>query len=191
LGPEDLVDQLLMTSWVTLRLKGAFNRLYARHCDRTYARCLSILHNEADACDAQQATWANVIQTTQWHPRSFVAWVLTVASHRAVDLLRGQARSDHDSLDSAEAIVVPGPASRVEARSTLAVIEDALRGLPAEQREAWLARYQDALSFEEIAKLNGIALGTAKSRVRLAQGRIGAALKETGVAVHEDRVALP
>ena len=55
-------------------------------------------------------------------------------------------------------------------------IRVALDRLSAEQRRAIELAYFDGLSFRDVAAATGVSEGTAKSRLRLALQRLGAAL---------------
>jgi DNA-directed RNA polymerase specialized sigma24 family protein len=54
--------------------------------------------------------------------------------------------------------------------------------LPHPQRVAWTLRYVEEMTFEEIAEAMVTPLGTAKTRVRLANAFVADALDEAGIA---------
>ena len=53
-----------------------------------------------------------------------------------------------------------------------ALVRDAVATLPQPQREAVVLAYWGGLTAEQIAERTGIPLGTAKSRLRLALGKL-------------------
>jgi RNA polymerase sigma-70 factor, ECF subfamily len=57
------------------------------------------------------------------------------------------------------------PLSRAEDNQTSERIRAALLHVPEEYRSALVLRFMDDLSYEEIAAIQGVAVGTAKSRV--------------------------
>jgi RNA polymerase sigma-70 factor (ECF subfamily) len=84
----------------------------------------------------------------------------TSASQRARDRLEGQTVEDERvAPDVADAVV-----AQLRARS----LRNAIRELPAEQRETISLAYWGQLTAEEVATTHGVPLGTAKSRVRIA-----------------------
>jgi RNA polymerase sigma-70 factor (ECF subfamily) len=53
----------------------------------------------------------------------------------------------------------------------------ALEALPPEQRDVFLLYEETGLSLEEIGRMTGVAMETAKSRLRYAVGKLRTALK--------------
>jgi RNA polymerase sigma-70 factor (ECF subfamily) len=111
-------------------------------------------------------------------------YLLRVARHRAIDRLRGRSRRErHLGLAAAElyrepvAPVEPDeaghPGWQVHTR-----VHAALEGLPPDQRAAVQLAYFGGLTQSEIATRLGIPLGTVKTRLRLAFGRLRTALAD-------------
>ena len=65
----------------------------------------------------------------------------------------------------------------------------ALRGLPAEQREALILVGAGGFSYEDAAKISNCAVGTVKSRVARARKALSAALEGNGPLPSEPRPA--
>ena len=65
----------------------------------------------------------------------------------------------------------------------------ALRGLPAEQREALILVGAGGFSYEDAAKISNCAVGTVKSRVARARKALSAALEGNGPLPNEPRPA--
>jgi RNA polymerase sigma-70 factor, ECF subfamily len=106
------------------------------------------------------------------------AWVFGIARNQRVDTLRRERRQPPE-LDPPEP---HAPEASPEAVSIHAQQEarlrEALRNLPAPQRDAVHAAYFDDLSHSEAQQTLGVALGTLKSRLRMALARLRAALDE-------------
>lgn len=108
------------------------------------------------------------------------AWLFHVARNRITDLFRkkkpepladqalilddGSALTLEDLLPSPDA----GPAAAYARRVLMEELEDALEGLPAEQREVFLAHEVEGLSFKEISAMTGVGLNTLLARKRYA-----------------------
>jgi RNA polymerase sigma-70 factor (ECF subfamily) len=111
-----------------------------------------------------------------------------MARSRALDLLRHeqatarardrlQAVSGRDDAPHDER--PPEVAERDEQRTLL---QDALRTLPGEQRQALVLAYWGGLSAREVAAAAGIPFGTARSRMRLGLEKLRAGADAGGIA---------
>jgi RNA polymerase sigma factor (sigma-70 family) len=131
-----------------------------------------------------------VVQETMivlWHkaalfdPRksSLGTWLYRVARNRRIDLARRQATRAFDEDDPT--LVPEGaeePGSALDARRREERVRAAMAGLPDDQREAVRLAFFVGLSHSEIAERTGLPMGTVKSRLRLAFGRLRRALEE-------------
>jgi RNA polymerase sigma-70 factor (ECF subfamily) len=104
-----------------------------------------------------------------------VTWLLTLARSRALDLLRHQRASPEVEAgdDPVEATApTPGPDDLLASMQTDTRLRGALAGLSSNER--WvlgLAYYRD-LSHREISAETGLPLGTVKSLILRAQGKL-------------------
>jgi RNA polymerase sigma-70 factor (ECF subfamily) len=109
------------------------------------------------------------------------AWLCTVARSRAIDRLRSgaQERRRAEPIETVSATAAAPTAdpelSAADAERSRRV-RDALDRLPPEQRDAVELAYFGGLSHSEIAEKLGQPLGTVKTRIRLAMGRLREAL---------------
>ena len=96
-------------------------------------------------------------------------WIFRIARNRRIDLFRRERTATLDEQDpqlSPEAL--PQPDAGLEASQREVQVAAALADLPAEQRDMVRAAFYEDLSHSEIAERFGLALGTVKSRLRLA-----------------------
>ncbi|HVT39742.1 MAG TPA: sigma-70 family RNA polymerase sigma factor [Gemmatimonadaceae bacterium] len=116
-------------------------------------------------------------------------WLLTIARSRALDRLRSMRRSRDDAgiddlVESGSeqlASVESSPIEDVERGERSQIIREALRTLPAEQRESLELAYFEGLSQSEIAERTGLPLGTVKTRMRLALQKLRERLGDLNV----------
>jgi RNA polymerase sigma-70 factor, ECF subfamily len=115
---------------------------------------------------------------------ALMPWLLRITRNRAIDRLRRRARR-RARLARAEAAgalppeAVPPVEPNEAARPGWHVHESvhaALTSLPAEQREAVELAYFRGLTHAEIARMLEIPMGTVKTRLRLATGKLRTAL---------------
>lgn len=105
-------------------------------------------------------------------------WLFSIIHHRAVDHVRRPSARKTSVLD--EALLVPGSQdvfSDVYARLSRDEIRGALGHLPDEQKQALELLYFGGLTFTQIAQSLDLPVGTVKSRVRLALGKLRSLLE--------------
>jgi RNA polymerase sigma factor (sigma-70 family) len=163
----------------------ALAELYDRFGRVAYGLALRILRDEALAQDAVQDAFLGVWRSAdRYLPERAKAstWILTLVHRRAVDLVRREDRRRGEPLDGAPE---PIALSTVEGEATLGfqrrVVQEALKGLPAEQREALELAYYGGLTQSELAERLGQPLGTIKSRMFMGLARLRDLLAQAGL----------
>lgn len=109
---------------------------------------------------------------------SLRSWLGMQANRRAIDLLRQELRRSGREQRSVRLTPAPGPIWQDEMEETLVrnAVSDAVLRLPEEQRQVVELAYYQGLSYREVACALKIPEGTAKSRLRLALGKLEAVL---------------
>ena len=161
----------------------ALAELYERLGRTAYGLAFRILRDDALAQDAVQEAFLSV-----WRGAStFVGdrakpstWVLTLVHRRAVDLVRREERRRAEPLDAAGEPADVAAAEEPEHVARRQVVREALRQLPAEQREAIELAYYGGYTQSELAERLGQPLGTIKSRMFAGLSRLRDLLAEAG-----------
>ncbi|MCI4660355.1 MAG: sigma-70 family RNA polymerase sigma factor [Neomegalonema sp.] len=105
------------------------------------------------------------------------AWIFTIARNKRIDLIRRMAKPELDSEDPDLQPEPPEPVdSALYAQQRDAALREALPSLSQEQLEIVRLAFYDGLTHAQIGEKLGLPLGTVKSRLRLAFGRLRAAL---------------
>ena len=159
----------------------AFARLYDRYdrsCFQFIRRLLGAAHGDA-AEDLHQETWVAIARTaTTFDPgkASFPAWLFTIARRKVWDHFRRQKVAVLAWAQDDAAMMVPDPGQspleQVQSRELAQEIVAAVEALPLEQRGAFVMFAQAGLTLEEIAEVTGVAVETAKSRLRYARAKL-------------------
>jgi RNA polymerase sigma factor (sigma-70 family) len=159
----------------------ALAELYDRYGRVAYGLAYRMLRNESLAEDAVQEAFLAVWRTAaRFVPERAKAstWILTLAHRRAVDLVRREERRKAEPLEETET----ASTSSVEDAAWLGFqrerVQDALKRLPDEQREAIELAYYAGFTQSELADRLGQPLGTIKSRMFAGLGRLRQLLSE-------------
>jgi RNA polymerase sigma-70 factor (ECF subfamily) len=89
-----------------------------------------------------------------------------------------------ETLDVEEAASIPAtPAAQLEQSQMMETIEEALRSLPARQREAFVLRYWEELDVSETAKVMGCSEGSVKTHCSRATHALAKILKSKGITL--------
>ena len=161
----------------------ALGELYDRYGRVAYGLALRIVRDRALAEDAVQEAFLGVWRSAG----SFLAeqgkpstWILTHVHRRAVDLVRREERRRGEPLE--EVAQPTGEATDEEAwlRAQRQVVQEALRKLPADQREAIELAYYGGFTQSELAHRLGVPLGTIKSRMFTGLRRLRDLLADAG-----------
>ena len=168
----------------------AFACLVERYEKRVLALTGRMCPNSSDAADAAQEAFLAAWQGLPFFrgDSSFSTWLYRLASNACVDLLRREGRHRANagpSLDDEEANVDiadedASPHLAAERSELRRQIEQGLQALPAEYRQALILRQIHQLSYEEIASVLEVDLGTVKSRISRGRKRLRNFLLESG-----------
>ena len=125
----------------------------------------------------------------------FSNWILRIAHNTAIDYLR-RARPDMVSFDAeapghglAGALVDEkerSPLDRAVQRGLREDLEEAMGQLRPEYRRLVIMRYLDDLSYEEIAGIVDLPLGTVKSHLHRARAALAVIMTEAGCGPETD-----
>lgn len=143
-----------------------FEKLVEQHYPALYRFALTLTRNEHDACDLAQETfhiWAH--KRHQVRDQAKVkSWLFTTLHREFLQRHRRNTRFPQMDLDAAEPElpeIPPTPAARLERDSILW----ALGELEDHSRAAVALFYLEDHSYQEIAEILQIPLGTVKSRI--------------------------
>ncbi|MFT7581519.1 MAG: RNA polymerase sigma-70 factor (ECF subfamily) [Myxococcota bacterium] len=176
----------------------AFSVLVLRFQDRVHNLVFRLLGSHEEARDVSQEVFVTVFEKID-HFRGeskLSTWIYRVASNHAKNRIKYLSRRKDRQQDSFDDMLTPPSSGRFSAaigrpdedaeRSQLsAFIQASLRGLDDEQRLVVVLRDIEGQSYEAIADITGLNLGTVKSRLHRGRVRLKDALDDyrTGRAV--------
>src|SRR5690606_21798781 len=139
-----------------------------------------------DAEDAAQEAWVAAWRRLDGYrgEASFKTWVTAVAWRKAIDRRRAVTgwlrrlafapQDDEGGFDAGQLpdSVAQGPERHLRDREERTQVRRALQGLPKAQRDCLMLAAGGALTYDEIAVVLGVPVGTVKWRVSEARKRL-------------------
>ncbi len=158
----------------------AFNQLVATYQDLAFNVALRLVGDADSAADVTQDAFLSAYRhLDQFKGGSFRSWLLRIVTNASYDVLRARRRHETTSLDTLVEdvgfdVVDPGPLPEAFAfrKEVFTCIEDGLRSLPVDQRAVVVLYDVHGLSYDEVASVLNTSLGTVKSRLSRARGRL-------------------
>jgi RNA polymerase sigma-70 factor, ECF subfamily len=166
-------------------------RLFVDYGPRVYRLARYLLGNDADAEDATQDTFVQVLRKlpTFRAEASLPTWLYRVAVNAALACrrrraahARHQASGDPATLAANSRHLAPGcgrrsdPAGRALDRERHRLIEEAIARLPEDYRDVYVLADVKELSCPEIAEVLGLSVAAVKCRLHRARQRMRRAL---------------
>jgi RNA polymerase sigma-70 factor, ECF subfamily len=162
----------------------AFESLTARYEQRVYSLAMRILRHKQDAEDVTQQTFLSALENLDGFrgEARFSTWLLRIASHAALKIIRKRQGLRTVSLEEAtepnEADKIPHPeyiadwkqTELVERREIQGLLDEALARLDEKHRMVFLLRDVEGLSVRETAE--ALELSEANIKVRLLRARL-------------------
>jgi len=166
----------------------AFQELIGRYQRRLFGLCYRLLGRSHDAEDATQEALLRAYRYLgRYDPsRPFDRWLLTIAANCCVSMLRRR-RPEQRAL---EAVELDGqarngrrpanPVEEVQAQEFADAVAQAIAELREPYRSAFVLLHQEEMSYEEIAEVLDLPVGTVKSRVHRAREQLYERLSQAG-----------
>jgi RNA polymerase sigma-70 factor (ECF subfamily) len=132
-----------------------------------------VLGSRDDAADAAQETFLKC-----WRARASIpdvqnlrAWIFRVGLNTARDVQRSGWAKRAKPLIAEDVLLPaqePSPADKLEDEEKVARLRQGILTLRPEEREVFLLRQNGELTYEQIAELRGVPVGTVKTQMRTA-----------------------
>jgi RNA polymerase sigma factor (sigma-70 family) len=168
----------------------AFNQLVLLYQSMAYNVAYRILSDPDAAADATQDAFLSAYKAMKkFRGGSFKAWLLRIVTNACYDQLRVKKRRPTSSLDDLP--VEPehshflrdeseAPDELLERRELGHFLQTGISALPMEQRTVLVLSDVQGLSYQEVAEIMNLSLGTVKSRLSRGRARLRDFLLERG-----------
>jgi len=165
----------------------AFGRLVDEYKDKIYSYVSRMLGDPYEAEDVTQEAFVRAYRSL---PRfrgasSFHTWLYRIASNLAIDVVRRRKRNDVSAFSLDEPLEsddgeyereiaddTGGPADATGTRETQVAVRRAIMDLPEKLRDVMILYELQGETYEDIAEILDVPLGTVKSRLFNARNQL-------------------
>jgi RNA polymerase sigma-70 factor, ECF subfamily len=183
-----------VVAWANRGHEAAFRELVRRYERPVFSLLYRMVRDRGLAEDLAQETFIKVLNGLgSYNPQfRFSSWVFKIANNAAIDQLRKR-ELDTLSLDGSPHAATPAemsatapqvgdrhesPLEELEARELGGAIEHAIAKLRPEYRACVLLRHVEGHSYEEIARILDLPLGTVKTYIHRARNELRGYLED-------------
>lgn len=158
----------------------AYTILVGRYYDRFARYAVHMLGNREDAEEALQDAFLRAYRALpRYQERErFAAWLFRLLINRCRTAAVRRRRRERMFIVSEVAVMSAAARPETDDMAWREELFRALDTLPAEQREAFLLKHVEDLSYEEIAEITGVGISALKMRVKRACARLRELLRE-------------
>ena len=175
----------------------AFDHLVVKHKDKLFNMVYWLLGDYQEANDCAQEIFIKVFKSIKKFrfQSSFSTWLYRIAINTCKNRLKSSAsrwKKRMVSLENPESSKQdnrsyeiqngsPSPENSLEKKEQIMLIQKAVNALPREQNRVVVLRDIQGLSYQEIADITGLNLGTVKSRLARARMELRNRLNRTQI----------
>ncbi|MDD3827699.1 MAG: sigma-70 family RNA polymerase sigma factor [Anaerolineae bacterium] len=185
-----MMDELALIASAQKGDLRAFNQLVLLYQSMAYNVAYRILTDPDAAADATQDAFFSAYKSMKkFRGGSFKAWLLRIVTNACYDQLRVKKRRPTSSLDGLPVESEHSQFLRDESESPDEFLErqelghflqHGISALPIEQRAVLVLSDVQGLSYQEVAEIMDLSLGTVKSRLSRGRARLRDFLLERG-----------
>lgn len=169
---------------VAQALKGderAFRSLLSRYERAVYNICLKMVRDREEARDLAQEAFTKVFSMLdRYNPSyAFSNWLFKITSNLCIDSMRKRrvstlpmdqpVQSSEGEFERQYASPTDGPDKTLLKKERMAMLARVIDSLPDHYRIMIVLRHQQDLSYDEIAEVLDVPLGTVKARIHRAR----------------------
>lgn len=152
-----------------------WQQIVAQHSRSTYETAYRLLGEEADAGDCMQEAFVAAVKLSRRQEvRNWPALLNRLAAARAIDMLRSRVRNDALLRQAAQRPQRggEGPLQQVQRQEQAQRLREALARIPPRQGQAFVLRFINDHSYEDIAELLGVSTPAAAMLIQRAKAAL-------------------
>lgn len=165
---EQMDDELLLKRYVEHNDRDALGALFTRHAGAAYTTALRVCRNQADAEDAVQSAFVNVMQNAAsfrgGSKFGVRAWITKIVIGTVKNKIRSEVRRrmrEEEVVESGEDLALPeGVAGGGDPNELTGAVDEALKRLPEHYRLPIVLHHCEGLSLRETAEMLEVSEST-------------------------------
>lgn len=174
----------------------SWDQIVEQHSTRVYRLAYRLTGNPYDAEDLTQEVFVRVFRSLHTYtPGTFEGWLHRITTNLFLDQARRKTRIRFDALPDDADNRLPSPVATPDVaylnQMFDADIESALAALPPDFRAAVVLCDVEGLSYDEIADVLGLKMGTVRSRIHRGRSMLRKALAHREPSAGRVRVSGP
>lgn len=155
-------------------------RLIVERYEKPIVRMIRNIINNRESCEdiAQDVFFTAYRKLASFDPArsNFSTWLFTIARNKSINVIRKKRPVSMSELPhNSDA---HNPSDELAEREFFDKLDTGLEALPSAQKRAFVLVEFENLSYAEIAQIEGVRIGTIKSRINRAKKKLAKALKE-------------
>jgi len=158
----------------------AFAELSRRYRNAYTRFAVRMVGDRDDAEDALQSAFIRAYRALEQcrEPERFGAWLYQIVVNECRTFVARRARRERKVMRDELRLNAASVGPAVDAQDTIEDVQYALAQLDVDQREAFILKHVELLSYEEIAEITGTGVSALKMRVKRACARLRELLEE-------------
>lgn len=165
--PEDISDYDLVKDFLNGD-EASFNKIANKYKHKIYWHARRMTGNHLDADEVVQEVLFVMYKKLKdfQFKSSLYTWIFRIVSTRSLNYLKKRSLRKLLSFDEHAIGIISGSedvAKNIEMKEKLKIVNTLLQKLPTKQREVFIMRNYDELSYEEISQITGKSIGGLKA----------------------------
>ena len=144
--------------------ESSFNKIVNKYKDKIYWHARRMTGNHLDADEIVQEVLFVIYKNLKGFKfkSSLYTWIYKITSTRSLNYLKRRKLKEILSLED-QSEKLQETTDNIEVKEKLEAVNKVLQKLPAKQREIFILRNYESLSYKEISEITGKSIGALKS----------------------------
>lgn len=173
---KSMDDIEVIHKYLQYQASRCFDLLHQRYSRKVYAKCISLLKDEALAKDATQEIFLKVfLNLSRFGEKSrFSTWVYSITYNYCIDYLRRKKKQKaifSDELENAPDVPAQEISDKVILEMEITKLKTVMEKIPPGDKAILLMKYQDGMSIKEIAGVLDKTDSAVKMKIKRAKAK--------------------